>query len=139
MTSTNIESIAADTNVLLSAVAGRAAGRVFDKTELIVVTTEKNVAEVIKYLPVFGTRYGISEELLVETLDALPLEIYREDAYAAQIPAAADFLAGRDDDDIALAALALTLQIPIWSNDRDYERFQHGTFTTAQLLKFLQI
>jgi predicted nucleic acid-binding protein len=123
--------------VLLAAVAGKAARRVFQSTALIVVTTEHNVAEVREYLPELAARYELPEELLLETLGLLPITVYAAHEYAATLPAARDLVAKRDEDDVALAALALALRIPIWSNDRDYENFPTGVFTTATLLKIL--
>jgi predicted nucleic acid-binding protein len=124
--------------VLLSALAGKAARRVFQNAELIVVTTEHNVEEVREYVPYFAARYKLPEELLFETLEFLPIQVYAEYEYAAQLPAARRLLADRDEDDVALAALALMLAIPIWSNDRDYEAFPHGALSTAILLKVLE-
>ncbi len=46
-------------------------------------------------------------------------------------------MAERDPKDVPLAALALKLGIPIWSNDRDFEHFPHGYYPTAKLLKIL--
>ena len=69
MISPSIRSVAADSNVLLSAVAGKAARRVFERSELIVVTTEANIAEVKEYVPHFAARYQLTEELLLKTLD----------------------------------------------------------------------
>jgi len=135
--STSIKSVAADSNVLLSAVAGRAARRVFARSELLVVTTEQNIDEVLEYLPEFGERYGIANELLLNALAALPITVYSEDQYTRGLPAARRLIAGRDADDVALAALALDLGIPIWSNDRDYDNFPTGIFTTAELLAAL--
>ncbi len=60
MTSPNLESVAADSNVLLSAIAGKAAIRVFATPDLMIVTTDENVAEVHKYVPEFAARYGLS-------------------------------------------------------------------------------
>ena len=123
----------------LSAVAGRAARRVFTNAALIVVTTEHNIAEVQEYLPQFAERYDLPVELLVEVLELLPVTIYREDEYAEEIVVARRLLANRNEDDVALAALALRLRIPIWSNDRDYENFPNGVITTAVLLKILEV
>lgn len=139
MTSQSIRSVAADSNVLLSAVAGRAARRVFASTELIVVTTEQNVREVEEYVPEFATRYGLPEDVLLEVLALLPITVYPDREYAEQLVAAHRLMAKRDEDDIALAALALHLNIPIWSNDRDYEGFPTGVVTTAVLLKVLAL
>lgn len=138
MSLVSVRSVAADSNVLLSAVAGRAARRVFEVSELLVVTTEQNVAEVREYIPYFSERYGLPEEFLLEVLALLPLEVIPQHEYADQLERARALLAGRDPDDVALAALALKLGIPIWSNDRDYEQFPTGVFTTASLLKILQ-
>src|SRR5690242_14889747 len=66
VSSLNPRSVAADSNVLLSAVAGKAARRVFEHSELIVVTTEQNIAEVHEYIPEFAARYGLPQELLLE-------------------------------------------------------------------------
>jgi predicted nucleic acid-binding protein len=118
-------------------VAGKAARRVFENSELIVVTTEQNIAEVQEYIPEFAERYQLAEELLLEVLELLPITIYAADHYADELAAARQLLAERDEDDVALAALALKLRIPIWSNDRDYEHFPTGVFTTATLLKVL--
>jgi predicted nucleic acid-binding protein len=137
--SANVKSVAADSNVLLSAVAGRAARRVFVDVELIVVTTETNIAEVKAHIPYFAARYGLPEELLLEVLGLLPVRVFAEPEYSDQLPAAHQLLAERDEDDIALAALALKLGVAIWSNDRDYENFPHGVFTTATLLKVLGV
>lgn len=137
MSSPSIKSVAADSNVLLSAVAGRAARRVFAVEDLVVVTTEHNVAEVMEYLPFFATRYAVAEEVLLQALALLPIEVHAQHEYFDKLPAARTLMANRDEDDIDLAALALELQIPIWSNDRDYEHFPLGCFTTAKLLKIL--
>lgn len=137
MSSTNIRSVAADSNVLLSAIAGRAASRVFSTSELIIVTTEVNEVEVKEYLPYFAQRYQLPEEILRDAFALLPVQIYAEHEYASHLSAARRFLSGRDEDDVALAALALKLQIPVWSNDNDYESFPTGVFTTARLLKVL--
>lgn len=137
MSSPSIKSVAADSNVLLSAVAGKAARRVFEAPELIVVTTEQNVAEIREYVPYFAARYLLPEEVLLEVLELLPVRVYAEHEYAGALEAARRLLGDRDEDDVALAALALTLGIPIWSNDRDYEHFPNGVFPTARLLKAL--
>jgi predicted nucleic acid-binding protein len=139
VSSTNIRSVAADSNVLLSAIAGRAARRVFASTTLIVVTTEKNIEEVREYVPEFAARYQMPDELLIEVLELLPVTIYAEREYVEQLDAARELLAVRDEDDVALAALALHLRVPIWSNDRDYEEFPTGILTTAKLLKILGV
>lgn len=111
----------------------------FASPTLIVVTTEYNIAEVREYVPEFAARYQMPEESLIEVLELLPITIYAEHEYADRLGAARRLLASRDEDDVALAALALHLSIPIWSNDRDYEAFPTGIFTTAKLLKIIGV
>jgi predicted nucleic acid-binding protein len=140
VTSRPIKSVAADSNALLSAVAGRAARRIFAKAaDLIVVTTADNIDEVEEYLPEFAERYKLDRDLLVDVLGLLPVEIYSEAHYITHLSEARKLLSSRDPDDVALAALALKLQIPVWSNDNDYRGFPFGCFTTAQLIKALGI
>ena len=140
VTSKTIRSVAADSNVLLSAVAGKAARKVFDKApELTVVTTEDNFAEVEEYLPEFAKRYSLEIEFLLETLELFPVDRYSESDYITHLNAARRYVAHRDPDDVPLAALALKLDIPIWSNDNDYEDVPLDVYPTAKLLKILGI
>jgi len=50
---------------------------------------------------------------------------------------AACFLHKRAPSDIPLGALALKLEIPIWSNDHDFEELPLIVYPTARLLKIL--
>lgn len=138
MTSKPLRSVAADSNVLLSAAVGHAARRVFERTpKLLIVTTEANLAEVQAYLPSMAQAYGLDLVEVQEALAALPIKLYGERQYRGRIPQALRYLQERDPDDVALAALALKLQIPIWSNDRDFEDLPIEIYPTAKLLKVL--
>ena len=68
--------IAADANVLLSAVTGRAALKVFTQSHLEVVSTTLNIQEVREYIPVMAGKYGISVELLESQFQLLALKEY---------------------------------------------------------------
>lgn len=105
----------------------------------MIVTTDENVAEVLEYVPEFAARYGISEETLLDTLALLPIEVYSKRDYSTHLFAARALMADRDPDDVPLAALALKLGVPVWSNDRDFDDFSNGVFTTARLLKLLGV
>lgn len=130
--------IAADTNVVLSAAAGRAAGRIFRSARgLETITTEANYAEIEEYLPRLAERYGLEMSDIAANLEALPLDIYPEIRYRSHLAQAAEYLKARDPDDVALAALALKLQIPIWSNDKDFNEVPLIVYPTAKLLKIL--
>ena len=138
MISRPLRSVAADSNVLLSAAIGHAARRVFERApRLLVVTTEASLAEVEAYLPVMSQACGLDLLDVQEALAALPIRFYNMRCYRSRIPEANRYLQNRDPDDVALAALALKLQIPIWSNDRDFEGVPIEIYPTAKLLKAL--
>jgi len=138
VTSKSIGSVAADANVLLSAVIGKAARRVFDGApELRVVTCEVTLAEVRQYLPMMAAKYGLSLLKLERDLKLLPLEILSEPRYRGRLADARSHLGRRDPDDIALAAVALTLRIPFWSHDKDLDEVPLERYTTGRLLNAL--
>jgi predicted nucleic acid-binding protein len=138
VTSKPLRSVAADSNVLLSAAVGHAARRVFENArKLLVVTTEVNLTEVQAYLPSMAEAYAFDLTEVEEALAALPVKIYSERQYRSRIPQTQRYLQRRDPDDVALAALAFKLEIPIWSNDRDFEGLPFDVYPTAKLLKVL--
>ena len=138
MTSNPLRSVAADANVLVSAVIGKAALRVFLRSPLAVVATACNVAEVEEYLPRLAEQHGMVPEMLEAQLRILPVTVYQERFYREHVREAGRLLAGRDPDDVHLLALALKLRVPIWSNDRDLEGLPVEVFTTARLPKRLE-
>ncbi len=137
MISDSLRRIAADSNVLLSAVVGKAALKIFAHAELVIVTTQFNVQEVEEYIPQLARKYSMPDKALFIQLQMLPVIRYGKSHYASKVGDAEKYLKGRDSDDVHLGALALKERIPIWSNDRDFERFPVPIYTTARLLKEL--
>lgn len=135
----HLRKLAADANVILSAVAGKAALRIFLEKDIEIVTTQFNIDEVREYLGVIAGKYEIREEILESQLKLLPLKIYQQDFYKEFLYSAAKSLSGKDEDDIELLALAMRLKIPVWSNDRDFKHSGVDLYTTAKLLKILKI
>ena len=111
----------------------------FRKTDFLIVTTDANVAEVRRGVPEFAARYDLPEDTLVEAFEMLPVEIYSKKRYATHLFEARRLLAERDPDDVPLAALALKLGVPIWSNDHDFDDFPTGVYPTAKLIKLLGV
>jgi predicted nucleic acid-binding protein len=136
-----IRSVAADSNVLLSAIAGRAARAVLEAEPPIeIVTTEATLAEVKEYLPEFAERYSLDLDTLLAALAVLPAQCFSESDYVSHLGEARKYLDKRDPDDVHLAALAIKLGIPIWSNDRDFDELPNtDVYTTAELLKALGV
>ena len=137
MDSPTLRSVAADANVLLAAATGGAAQRVFHETDLAVVTTEEVLDEVREYLAELAVENGLTEEEAEGHLAALPIVAYPESAYRRRLAEARRYLAQRDPDDVGLAALALHLGIPVWSNDKDFRAVPVELYPTAKLLKLL--
>ena len=138
MTSGNLRKLAADSNVILSAVIGKAALQVFLRPEIELITTRFNILEVEEYIPRLASKYGLDERSLLLQLKMLPMVVFEEKHYHSHTSQAMRLLKDRDPDDVHLAALALKEGVPIWSNDRDFEKLSLQVYTTAQLLKALE-
>ncbi len=131
--------IAADANVLLSAATGRAALKVFIHSNLEVISTSLNIKEVWEYLPVMAAKYGIAPELMESQFQLLAVREYELRDYQGSLAIARRKIGKRDPDDIDLLALSLDLGIPLWSNDGDFSGTGVEWYTTAQLLKKLEL
>lgn len=138
MTFGNLRKLAADSNVILSAVIGKAALQVFLRPEIELITTRFNILEVEEYIPRLASKYGLDERSLLLQLKMLPMVVFDEKHYHSHSSQATRLLKERDSDDVHLAALALKEEVPIWSNDRDFEKLSLRVYTTAQLLKALE-
>ena len=132
-----IESVVADANVLLSAVVGKAALRVFTEFDLIVHVAQFNTDEVAEYLPQMARKYGLSIELVEMQWKLLPLRLHSIADYRRRLPQALIDLARRDPEDAHALALARSLSLPIWSNDRDFDDLDVQCYSTARLLRLL--
>jgi len=137
-TSRPLSKLAADANVILSAVAGKAALRIFLTEGIEIVTTEFNVSEVREYIGVIAEKYSLSEEILESQLKLLPLLIYQQKIYADFLDKASNRLAESDVDDVELLALSLKLKVPVWRNDRHFQHSGIEVYSTAKLLKILK-
>jgi len=130
--------VVADANVLLSAAIGKAAARVFFEFEIPVHVTEFNVLEVEEYLPRMAEKYRLPRELVELQWRLLPLKLHAAERYRERIDWAQRALADRDPEDAHALALAVCLELPLWSNDRDVEGHGVKTYSTAQLLRELE-
>jgi predicted nucleic acid-binding protein len=140
MISNALKRIAADSNVLLSAVIGKAALRVFSCDQIEVCTTEFNVDELSEYLPLLAKKYDLDPVQVWMQWQMLPVKVFKEAYYKTKMAAAGKLLSQRDPDDVHLAALALKECVPVWSNDRDFEVLRGiKVYSTAELLTVLGV
>ena len=131
--------LAADANVLLSAVLGGRARLILESTEIQeVLTAEATLAEVEEYALVLAQKKRLRSDLVLLAVAALPVTVVNRSAYSKSLPEAMRLIGKRDPDDIDLLALALRFQIPIWSNDCDFENLGVDLFTTEGMLRRLK-
>jgi predicted nucleic acid-binding protein len=64
--------------------------------------------------------------------------LHAESDYAKRVNVARERLRERDPEDAHALALAWTLELPLWSNDRDFEGQAVQRYTTATLLRALE-
>jgi predicted nucleic acid-binding protein len=132
-----IASVVADANVLLSAVVGKAALRVFTQYAVVVHVAQFNVNEVAEYLPYMAGKYRLPVELVEMQWKLLPLRIHPVSDYHNELPQAIADLKDRDPEDAHALALARSLTLPLWSNDRDLRGLGVECYPTARLLQIL--
>jgi predicted nucleic acid-binding protein len=132
------DGVVADANVLLSAVLGKAALRIFSEYKIPVHTTLFNTEEVEEYLPRLASKYGVLLETLQLQWKLLPVRIHAYAEYAHRFEESRSIMDLRDSDDAHLLALSLALGLPLWSNDRDFEDVGVECLSTARLLKALE-
>ena len=130
------EKLAVYANVLISAVIRGKAFRIMARLkETRFITTDVNIEEVRRSLTHIAQKRGLDLDLLLDAVDALPVERFAEPAYRAKIAEAKKRMAERDPTDADLLALALTEGVPIWSQDKDFEVSGVELYTTERLLK----
>jgi predicted nucleic acid-binding protein len=133
-----IAGVVADANVLLSAVVGKSALRVFTEFAIQVHASQFNADEVMEYLPEMAQKYKLPVELVSLQWKLLPLRLHREEDYKAYLPDALAELKNRYPEDAHVLALAKSVGLSIWSNDRDLANVTVECLTTAKLLRALQ-
>jgi predicted nucleic acid-binding protein len=132
--------LAADANVLLSAVLGGRARLILENPQVgEILTVEQIMAEVEEYAGLLARKKRLAEDLVLLAVGALPVTVVEPTDYAAAIPEAKKRIEQRDPDDVELLALALTFNIPVWSNDKDFEDAGVQWLTTEKLLQQLGI
>jgi predicted nucleic acid-binding protein len=132
--------LVADANVLLSAVIGGRAALALRHSEVEqVFTPSAAYDEVFEYLPSLAKKKRLDLDTLLLACAALPVTVVERPEYQSKLATARRRIGKRDPDDVDVLALALTLNVPVWSNDNDFEDAGVEWHTTAELLKMLGI
>lgn len=138
-----IESLAIDANCILQAILRSKATDILRRLEFKthVHTALPTFIEVLEYIPVLTEEKEIPLEDAFISLQLLPIEIHEPSFYQETYAEARRRIYARDPDDVPLLALALKLNCPIWTNDRDFKipqvREILQVYTTVELLQIL--
>ncbi len=114
--------IAVDANILLSALLGGKPSIILFDSRFLFVTTEFTVQEVKKYIPRLAEKLKVPEKDILDLLELLPISMYQRDFYTATLHSAKRLIGHIDAKDADILALALKLNVYLWSQDKDFEK-----------------
>lgn len=83
-------------------------------------------------------RYEALVELVEMQWRVLPVKIHAEGSYQTFLEEASEDMAHRDPEATHGLALARSLNLPIWTNDRDLTGQSVTCYPTAELLRILE-
>jgi predicted nucleic acid-binding protein len=112
--------IVIDANPIIAALLGGKASNVVAANQFIFCSPQFTLFEIEKYVPLLARQLNRPEIDVRTTFHRLPITAYQPVAYAECVPHATALIGARDEDDVPVLALALELQVPIWTNDRDF-------------------
>jgi predicted nucleic acid-binding protein len=101
------------------------------------VSTQAVAEEIARHLPRLAAKRGLDEAELLAALQVMPIKWKPTADYEDQREEAEKRIAERDPDDWPTVALALTLDLPVWSQDKDITVAGLQVFTTGDLLDAL--
>lgn len=102
------------------------------------VAAEAVALEIARHIPRLATERRLDGALLFAALQVMPIEWTPAGDYAERRDEAERRIAARDPDDWPTVALALTLGLPVWSQDKDLSDAGLDVFTTGELLDALR-
>ena len=133
------EKLAVDAQILIRALLPSRTREIFQafRGRVRLVTTEGKIAEVKRWLPSIARKRGLDADLLMSAVVSLPVDVIPETRFQKQIKAAQEQIGDRDPTDVDLLALALAENIPIWSDDRDFEDSSAQVYKTEAIISKL--
>jgi predicted nucleic acid-binding protein len=82
------------------------------------VSADAVAREIYRHIPRLATKRKLDPSLLYAALLAMPIDWQLPDAYESRREEALARIGSRDPDD--WPTLALTLEAPVWSQDKDF-------------------
>ena len=114
--------IAVDANEIISSLLGGVSREIFFDSSFKFITTEFTIYEIKKYLPHISEKSDVNVRDIIEALDLLPIEIYKENFYLDKILEADNLIGKIDKKDIRILALSLKTNKTLWSEDKHFEK-----------------
>jgi predicted nucleic acid-binding protein len=101
------------------------------------VATQAVAEEIAKHVPHLAAKRGLDEARLLAAIQVMPIQWKPAADYDDRREEAEKRIAERDPDDWPTVALALKLDLPVWSQDKDLTVAGLRIFTTGDLLDAL--
>ena len=101
------------------------------------MAAEAVALEIARHIPPLAARRGLDSALMFASLGVMPVEWTASGEYEDCRAEAEERIAARDPDDWPTVALALKLNLPVWSQDKDLADAGIEVFTTGDLLDAL--
>lgn len=102
------------------------------------VAAEAVAVEIARHVPRLAAQRRLDAALLFAALQVMPVDWRHSADYDGKREEAERRIAARDPDDWPTVALALTLDLPVWSQDKDLTDAGVEVFTTGELLDALR-
>ena len=106
---------------MVSAMLGGAAREVLFSGRFVFFSTQYTMFEVAKCLPLVAQRLRLPEINLYREFQLLPIIACQPDRYNSCLAEAGRLIGDRDAKDVPILALTLSLQCPLWTEDRDFD------------------
>ena len=131
-----------DANILLRAVFGTHVRFILESFEDTASFFSPDVCfeDALEYTPDIAARRGIDATVCFETLDAIGqiVESVDRSLYETHEQLARERVSPRDPDDWPVAAVALLLELPIWTEDQDFFGIGLASWTTDKVQLYLR-
>jgi predicted nucleic acid-binding protein len=101
------------------------------------VAAEEVAIELARHIPRLAAKRKLDPALMFAALQLMPVEWTPTQVYEHERVNAQRLIGERDPDDWPTLALALTLEVPVWSQDKDFEQTGVRVLTTGQILDVL--
>jgi predicted nucleic acid-binding protein len=101
------------------------------------VAAEGVADEIAEHLPELASKRRLDLALLLAALQLMPVEWQPAASYESFREEGVRRMASRDPEEWPTVAVALSLSVPIWSQDRDFEASGVRIYTTGDLLDAL--